>query len=126
MGSTPIASTNRNAVEPSELDVISSDSGGLFVCRKVDRNVLIGAGLAVGDLPADILMLDGIAVAAGVGFAVPALAFDALLVLAAAAGKAVVGDQAQLVLGGFFAGHKRTILKKLLLQLLIEQNCAIL
>lgn len=46
-----------------------------------------------GDVPVDVLLCDGHAVSAGIGFAIVALTLDALLCLAGAAGIAIVGHE---------------------------------
>lgn len=78
------------------------------------RDHLLEGGTIVcfaGDVPVDVFLCDGEAVAAGVGLAVVALPLDALLVLAAAAGITVIGNQTHRGAGcGFFAGHEITLL----------------
>lgn len=60
-----------------------------------------------GDMPVDVFLCDGEAVAAGVGLAVVALPLNALLVLAAATGITVIGHQTHRSAGcGFFAGMR--------------------
>ena len=88
-----------------------ADHGVKGVRRTVGHQLLEG-GAVIGfaaDVAVYILAQDGHAVGAGVGLTVPALALDALLGLAAAAGVAVVSHQARCIgCGGFFAGHDNT------------------
>ena len=88
-----------------------ADHGVKDVRGAVGHQLLEG-GAVIGfaaDVAVYILAQDGHAVGAGVGLAVPALALDALLGLAAAARVAVVSHQARCIgCSGFFAGHDNT------------------
>lgn len=57
----------------------------------MERGAVVGL---TGDMPVNVFVKDGQAVELGVILAVPALPFDTLLCLPAAAGVAVVGNEA--------------------------------
>ena len=110
---------NLDAVVPQTLLVHGTvvPVAGKAVCFPADHHIkralvavvhhLLERGAVVGltgDMPVNVFVKDGQAVELGVILAVPALPFDALLCLPAAAGVAVVGNKAVAVLD-FLLSH---------------------